>query len=158
MIGADSRHFVMLAALLGVGGCLATPESVAVNRASREFACPSEKIAVVQRADISESLYDVAACGQRARYSCIYTDFVQTATYTSMSQCVREPDPPKWDPDPTMIASLPGPAFATSETRNNLRRICGDYGYGECLYRDHGAWRWREAHHEGCDYGTISCP
>jgi hypothetical protein len=158
MINADCRRVVMLAVCLAAGGCLVTPESVAVHRASREFGCPSEKVAVVQRADISESLYDVAACGQRARYSCIYTDLVQPDTYMSMSQCVREPDPPKWDPDPTMIASLPGPAFATSEARNNLRRICGDYEYGDCLYRDHGSWRWREAHTGGCGYGMMSCP
>jgi hypothetical protein len=158
MIDSDCRRFVLLAACLGAGGCLVTPESVAIHRASREFSCPSEKVAVIQRGDISESLYDISACGQRARYSCIYTDLVQPDTYMSMSQCVREPDPVRWDPDPSVIASLPGPAFATSETRGNIRRICGDYEFGDCLYRDHGSWRWREGQNGACGYGMMRCP
>ena len=83
--------------------------------------------------------------GQRARYACIYSRAVQTARDYSGTTCIREPDPPRWDPDP-LLASLPGPpaAAARSPKNGNYRRICGDSGSGDCLYRDQGAWRWRE--------------
>jgi hypothetical protein len=168
----------MLAGLcLGAVGCFATPPEVAVQRASKEFACPSEKITVVQRADITESLYDVNVCGQRARYACINTGgrdgypgsvgiavgiggvaaavALAAVPYDdgAPAECIREPDPARWDPDPILIASLPGPpGSATGGPQNGkVRRICGDSGYGDCLYRDNGAWRWRPPQ-------TPSCP
>jgi hypothetical protein len=93
----------------------------AVQRASREFACPPERIGVIKRTDISEDLYDLDACGQRARYSCPKNGHT--------TQCIREPDPTQWDPDPRMVASLPQPEFGTDPglcPPGNTRRICRD--------------------------------
>jgi hypothetical protein len=167
----------MLAGLcLSVAGCFATPPEVAVQRAAREFRCPSEDITVVQRADITDAVYDVSVCGQRARYACIYAGGYQGSPVVVVgtgpvllalpagafdgredAQCIREPDPPQWDPDPVMIASLPGPpgSAANGQPTGKVRRICGDSrygdgGYGDCLYRDNGAWRWRPAQSPNC--------
>ena len=93
----------------------------AIQRAAKEFACPPEKIGVIKRTDISEDLYDLDACGQRARYSC--------PTNKDTTQCIREPDPAQWDPDPRMIASLPQPESGTDSgwcPPGNTRRICRD--------------------------------
>jgi len=78
---------------------------------------------------------------------------------------LREPDPKRWDPDPTMIASLPRRpgTSANSAPDDNLRRICSDgREYGDCLYRDNGQWRWRLASRP-CARGytsiaSASCP
>ena len=93
----------------------------AIQRAPKEFACPPAKIGVIKRTDISEDLYDLDACGQRARYSC--------PTNKDTTQCIREPDPAEWDPDPKMIASLPQPESGTDSgwcPPGNTRRICRD--------------------------------
>ena len=64
------------------------------RRAAREFGCPRERIGILDRSDVAYGLYDLAACGQRARYMCV-----------GISRCIREPDPPKWDPDPALCFS-----------------------------------------------------
>ena len=92
----------MLALLLtGVAGCLLGmidpgphwPSESAFTRAAKEFSCPYDQIAVLERKEISADLFDVEACGQRARYHC------QPTT------CIREPDPARWDPDPVLCRS-----------------------------------------------------
>ena len=134
-----------IAAALALG----PTESVAVPRASKEFNCPSEKITVVERHDISPALYDVGGCGRRARYHCWGLDGYYAAEWSQASvsaQCTREPDPERWDPDPIMFASLPPhPGSKVNPGLDgNVRRICGDgHASGDCLYRDHDQWRWR---------------
>jgi hypothetical protein len=62
----------------------------AFRRASKEFSCPTDKINLVQRDDIVSGLFDLEACGQRARYNC------------RQNECFREPEPARWDPDPVL--------------------------------------------------------
>lgn len=161
----DYRVPALVGLCMGVSGCapavLALPlatipaalalgptEPVPVPRASREFNCPGETITVVERDDISPGLYDVGACGRRARYHCWDPDAYYAADQFQASaspQCTREPDPERWDPDPTMFASLPPrPGSKDDPGRDgNVRRICGDGdAHHDCLYRDHGQWRW----------------
>ena len=81
-------------------------DDLALRRAAREFSCPPERVNVVSRADISQGLHDVEACGRRARYMCTATRYED--------HCVREPNPAQWDPDPALCrsqdASQPKPA------------------------------------------------
>ena len=125
---------------LGVASCALAPEDLAVRRASKELNCPSSEISVVERDDISRSLYDIGACGQRARYDCFYMHRANT-------QCVREPDPPRWDPDPTRIAppTTPSGIGDTVSARDHFLRVCGYDDQDDCLYKDEGTWRRRPA-------------
>lgn len=83
---------------VGLDGCLVF--SVApVERASSELACAPENINVISRDDIAFGLFDVEACGRRARYNCVYP-------YKSYPSCTREPDPAVWDPDPASLWDL----------------------------------------------------
>ena len=126
-----------LVALVGgamLGGCAA---DAVISRASNEFTCPRERVQVVDRQDIAEGLYDVGACGHRARYMCIEND----PTY-GPGQCVHEPDPPRWDPDPVTVASLPRPDGMGD---GRVARLCARGGRTEpadCLKRNDGVWRW----------------
>ena len=54
--------------LLGVAACGAAPPVVVKTRASREFACPEEKVEVI---DLGGASYKVKACGNEATYSCL---------------------------------------------------------------------------------------
>jgi len=80
------------------------------------------------------------------------------------TDCIREPDPKRWDPDPTMIASLPrrlelGQFCARRQSPPDLQRRPR---VRDCLYRDNGQWRWRLASRP-CARGytsiaSASCP
>ncbi|HLK92425.1 MAG TPA: hypothetical protein VKZ18_21195 [Polyangia bacterium] len=135
----DPRVVCGLAGLaVALGGCAA--EAV-FQRASNEFACPRQRIEVVDRGDIAEGLYDVDACGARARYMCI--DNESTAVPV---QCVREPDPARWDPDPVQVASLPRPSGMPDDGR--VARLCprdDRRQADDCLRMEAGGWRW--VHH-----------
>ena len=115
-------------------GCATTGDS-AIQRASREFSCPEERIGLIERTDISNSLYDIEACGQRARYMCVMSKDREVGT-----TCMREPDPPKWDPDPKDVANLPKPRGLSDPLRTSpgeARRICRDQddfkSYRDCI-------------------------
>lgn len=133
--GRPLRQGVLSAAICLAGtGCVSLAD-VAVNRASREFVCPADRIGILARSDISMNLYDLEACGHRARYSCLESENLPAT-------CVREPDPPKWDPDPKAVASMPQPArfdFISGVSHGKYRRICADRadfeGSGSCLLR-----------------------
>jgi len=117
-------------------GCAVQLE--AVNRASREFYCPPEQIAAVQRTDISSNVYDVNACGTMVRYSCISGD-------SSPVQCTREPDPARWDLDPALVVALPRPSGDAADARRAV--VCDRYALGTCtpcLERSGESWRWRQ--------------
>jgi hypothetical protein len=125
----------VLVLFFGVG--CATAGDRAIQRASREFSCPEEKIGLIERADISENLYDIEACGQRARFMCVLSKRVDAPSRSDIS-CMREPDPPKWDPDPKDVARLPQPHFINERLRSSsgeARRICRDQDELE-RYRD----------------------
>jgi hypothetical protein len=141
---------------LGVTGCLTLPGDFAVERASKEFDCPTAKIGVIQRTDISGGVYDLEACGQRVRYSCRWLpDDNLLLTENDPNQCVRERDPPKWDPDPATMASLPRPSTPVQFVRSTVgeaRKICGVCGTraevdclaNDCIFRQNGSWRRQE--------------
>jgi hypothetical protein len=141
-------RWVLAACSLSVAGCVLSSTPIAVQRASREFGCPVEKVGMIPRSDIASSVYDVAACGQRARYSCFW---LENGAYLEGNQllsdgCAREPDPPKWDPDPAAVASLPGhPAgIPYGQPWSQSRNVCADATQSGCIYRDDaGAWQWR---------------
>src|SRR5689334_11462524 len=103
-----------------VPGCSGV--SPLVRRVSNEFQCEPARVNVIERHDIAYTLYDVEACGQRGRYSC-----VGGGRY-GVYGCIHEPDPPKWDPDPALVASLPGPSpsdFTAPPPDGHRRVICG---------------------------------
>ena len=134
--GADSvRRAALLAAVLGAavhGGC---GGSILVTRVSNEFDCPPQRISIVDREDIAANLYDVNACGSRARYMCFVTDDV--------AGCTREPDPPRWNPNPALLESLPGPFRADNGVRS--ARVCPrsrSVEPNDCLQFKDGAWSW----------------
>ena len=113
-------------------GC-ATVGDRAIQRASREFTCPEERIGLIERADISNNLYDIEACGHRVRYMCV-------TPYRSDISCLREPDPSKWDPDPKEVAGLPKPQGTYDRLRSSpgeARLICHDRDdferYHDCI-------------------------
>jgi hypothetical protein len=121
---------------LAVTGCLGTFQSEAVNRASREFACPADRIAAVERDDIADNVYDVNACGNLVRYSCISSQHVPT-------RCTREPDPPRWDLDPALLASLPKPLNTSADVR--VPKVCTLDAIRECIpcvEQANAGWRW----------------
>src|SRR5579859_4877485 len=94
--------------LVALEGC-ARPQDVAIERASSEFGCPRERVHAIERRDIAENLFDVEACGSRARYACQSGDvdtFDDPAPDLAGPRCFREPDPPAWDPDPATAAAL----------------------------------------------------
>jgi len=141
---------MVVAGCAGLSACIWTTD-VVVQRASREFGCPAANVVAVERSDIADQLYDVAACGQRARYTCIYGENVPI-------QCIREPNPPRWDPDPVVIASLPGPPGAAPSVPE-VRQICGEETVTACLYKDgKGAWQWRPPINiPTCRFGGMAC-
>lgn len=108
----DSMHFrsrvarvvrllLVPIASVSVTGCAsAIVGDAAVQRATREFSCPADSIGVLNRADIYEGLVDVEACGHRARYMCIWGQVIW--------QCVREPDPARWDSSPSLCSQHDG--------------------------------------------------
>ena len=101
--GSERAVCLLLLAIVSasVAGCAsAIVGDAAVQRATREFACPADKIGVLDRTDISEGLVDVEACGHRARYMCVWGHIAW--------QCVREPDPARWDPDPVLCSQHDG--------------------------------------------------
>lgn len=130
---------VVAAGAMMSGGCAFGLDAV-VQRASNEFACPREQVEVIERNDIGQGTYDLDACGSRARYTCFAID-----DNVPNVRCVREPDPPRWDPDPALLASLPRPPGMSGHGR--VVRICyrGEQA-DDCLVREGGAWRWN--HHE----------
>ncbi|HEY7376919.1 MAG TPA: hypothetical protein VIF57_32470 [Polyangia bacterium] len=152
--GLILTSLTLAASAAGAAGCMAGPQTVAVQRASNEFSCPADRIAVVQRGDISDSVYDVAACGRRARYSCFWIDADSVA---ASARCVREPDPPRSDPDPMALASLPRPPSAAEPYGSgNVIRICGRDD-GACFEPAGGSWRWRPGRAEQTHCGGASC-
>jgi hypothetical protein len=152
-----SHLVVALGLCLGMGGCFGM-ESALVQRASAELVCPPEQISIVHHADIAYSVYDVGACGERARYSCLWID---SDTVVGGAQCVREPDPRRWDPDPLLLGSLPGVSghlAASGFGGRELLRICAPAGDDGCFYRDAagaGPWRWREPQTSTCSGMTC---
>jgi len=119
---------------LATNGCAFQLE--AVSRASREFSCPVSRIAVVQRADIAADVYDLNACGTRVRYACVWGQNVPT-------QCVREPDPPKWDLDPALVAGLPRPVGVRPDI--GTPAVCDASALSrcdDCLQAEAAGWRW----------------
>jgi len=150
VIGRPHLLLALGACTLGAAGCLPGPPTVAIQRASKEFGCPDDKVAVAERGDISDSIYDVAACGRRARYSCFWVD---DGSSVASVQCVREPDPPRSDPDPMALASLPRP---TAAYPSNVTRICGG-NEGDCLERVGGSWRWRPLRYGQSQCGGAAC-
>jgi hypothetical protein len=128
--------FVVAGGAALCAGCV--PDAL-VQRASNEFACPQQRIEVIDRRDIAAGLYDVDACGSRARYMCFQTG---RGGRTMGGACVHEPDPPRWDPDPTLVASLPRPPGMSGDGR--LARICprNESPEDDCLTMEGGAWHW----------------
>jgi hypothetical protein len=125
----------LLLTTMGATGCLGhallqmlpachEEKEAAIARASKEFSCPPEKIDVLWRTDVSEDLFDLAACGHRARYTCFSDKDANRRIH-----CVREPDPATWLPDPLTISSLPQPQETTRNAHcqpGESRRICRD--------------------------------
>src|SRR5215471_14104576 len=137
----------------GAVGCFPYQQHPLIHRASNEFQCAPARINVVARRDLSYGLYDVEACGYRARYSCFggyrYEPY----------RCMREADPPKWDPDPALAVNLPpGPLASTGEAPSvgTWRQICGPLD-DACAFWQDGAWRWRPPRVISCGggYGTV---
>lgn len=145
-------HCVRLAAIGGLlwaslAGCV-LPDPL-VGRVSREFECEPPRVNVLERHDIAYELYDVEACGRRGRYSCV------GGGRGGVYRCIHEPDPPKWDPDPALAATLPAAAGSDPSappSTGSRRRICGP-NENACVFEQQGAWQWRPApapHAYGC--------
>jgi hypothetical protein len=128
--------YVVLGSIgLAAIGCAVVPIE-AVNRASREFSCPSERIAAVQRADIARNVYDLNACGTMVRYSCIWGEHTP-------AQCTREPSPATWDIDPGQALTIPRPLGVPADLRTPM--VCDLQALNmcsPCLERDGASWRW----------------
>ena len=62
---AASVPVLLLAA--GVAGCTKAPQAVVASSASREFACPAERIDVE---GVGGSTFQATGCGMTAAYSC----------------------------------------------------------------------------------------
>jgi hypothetical protein len=130
------RYVVLGSFGLAALGCAI--QSEAVNRASREFSCPPEQIATVQRTDIANNVYDLNACGTMVRYSCISGENTPT-------QCTREPPPATWDIDPALVVSSPRPPALATDAR--MVAVCDRYALGACtpcLERAGESWRWHQ--------------
>ena len=153
--------FALNATCLATNSCI--PErasSVPIRRASKEFECPSEKIVAIERDDISGTIYDVSACGARARYTCVYG-----STHHPATTCIREPDPPRWDPDPIVIAAVSRPTETGFQPVRSgyAGPICGNPTSDDCFYRDQGTWQWRHLPRHPCGGGfsgveMMTCP
>jgi hypothetical protein len=121
----------------GAAGCF--PQySALVRRASNEFSCDPARVNVIARNDIAYGLHDVEACGQRARYNCVGG----ASRHDDPYRCIREPDPPRWDPDPAQAASLPADPREPPSNGGVTRRICGPEEH-DCAFNEGGVWRWR---------------
>ncbi len=130
------RFFAALA--FGVGalvldGCF-SPETVPVERAMTEFKCARRNISVIERADVGQDVFDVEACGGRARYQC-------TFARNAMS-CAREPDPPVWSPDPASLSDLMQPSGAPP-TDYRIAHICNMPRGGDCDCFASNATSWQ---------------
>jgi len=124
----------------GVAGCIFGPDAL-VHRVSNEFQCDPAQVNVLERHDIADAVYDVEACGQRGRYSCV------GGGKNGVYGCIHEPDPPAWDPDPALAANLPAPGpsdFSRQPPNSRRRLICGP-GEDGCVFKQNGTWQWRPA-------------
>jgi hypothetical protein len=156
------RRVVTVGGSLVFAGCFPLPADFAIQRASQEFHCPPEKIGVVQRGDVADYVYDLEACGQRFRYACLsFEDDDLLSLDAAPTECVREPDPPKRDPDPIAVASLPrlpDPIQRLRSTAGEARRICRDQASDryadDCIFREHGSWR-AHANEDGAGSGMT---
>jgi hypothetical protein len=131
-----NTHLRVLLSGLGLVSLGCAFQSEAVRRASNEFSCPPDQIAAVARNDIAANVYDLNACGKLVRYACVSGEYVP-------EQCVREPDPPKWDLDPAFVNGLPRPIGVP--TNAGVTRVCGGDELtrcDDCLERDGTGWRW----------------
>jgi hypothetical protein len=124
-------------------------QSPLVDRTAREFGCPPERINVIWRDDIAPHLFDVEACGNRARYTCVPTYGSGTTmglhghatmyTYRADDVCVREPAPPVWNPDPALAANLP-------KVADSWPSVCANPSGAhscDCLARESDEWHWK---------------
>jgi hypothetical protein len=148
------KAVTMSAAVLVAGGAGCVVPSPLIRRASKEFHCDAARINVVERRDISYGVYDIEACGDRARYSC-----VGGGGRYEVYRCVREPDPPRWDPDPALAANLPSGALPSDPSwpGGHRRRICAAEWDDACDFWQDGAWRWRPSKKEPCGGGYLTC-
>jgi len=143
------RYVIMVSLGLASIGCASVPIE-AVNRASREFSCPSERIAAVQRADIASNVYYLNVCGAMVRYSCIDVCGAMAGTScvsveNTPVQCTREPPPPRWDLDPAQVVTLPRPAGVPTDLQTPA--TCDSYALRACLpclERSDAGWRWHQ--------------
>jgi hypothetical protein len=128
-----SSTLMMFLGLVSIGCAF---QSEAIRRASKELSCPPDRIATVARTDIAANVYDLNACGTLVRYACVSGENVP-------EQCIREPDPPKWDLDPALVNSLPKPGGVSASAR--VAKVCepGDlFRCDDCLERVGAGWRW----------------
>jgi hypothetical protein len=134
---------LVVVACLSACGCVRAEESV-LHRAALDGHCPMQKISVLSRDDLADDLYDVEACGFRARYRCDADDVPLIGTPAALAgavtACVRQPDPSVWDPDPATLA-VP----RTDSEAQRVVRMCGDGLDDDCLYRGDRSWEWRSA-------------
>ena len=121
----------------GLAACASFPDAL-IRRASHEFECDPIRINAIERADIGYEVYDIEACGQRARYTC--TGGHRHEPY----HCVHEPDPRRWDPDPALAAIIPSSAATSAPPAGvgQRRRVCGTDD-NECAFKQGGVWHWR---------------
>jgi hypothetical protein len=122
-----------------ISGACVEMRNTLVIRASGELTCPSERLNLLERGDLGPGVYDVEACGRRARYTCIEQQKQSTMT------CVHEPDPPAWDPDPLQVATLP-------KSEDGPVKVCGTITHDswgvtherscDCLGHEGPSWRW----------------
>jgi hypothetical protein len=78
-------HMVLFLLALAPLACADTEGAIRV-RASNEFHCPQEQVALTARPELTSNTFDVSACGSVARYTC-------ARGYYSSSDaiCIREP-------------------------------------------------------------------
>ena len=74
----------LLACLVVASASCVTTRTLARDRATKEFNCPEDQVTLDQRHDLSPGTYDVQACGQRVRYTCM-------VIHHGRSTCTREP-------------------------------------------------------------------
>lgn len=132
-----------------VGGCIPYVDPL-IQRASAELGCEPTMINMIERGDIGYAVFDVEACGHRARYTCV-------GGRHEPYHCIHEPDPRIWDPDPAVAATLPdspGASGAPTPFRGQWRRICGPEE-DQCAFKQNGIWRWRPARPTECSYGPV---
>ena len=142
---------VVLATTLILSSCGAFGLDALLRRASNELACPRERIEVIRRNDLTSATYDVEACGSRARYTCVSAD-----DNLPDVQCVREPDPARWDPDPALLATLPRPPGASGDGR--VASICYQGERADCLRREGSRWRWNHDEAAETTRGGLGTP